>query len=191
MGIEPVSDLGHTVIAPYRCDAVSNCVADGHNCLHGLRREGKRFGTDDGLVEGQFDWGEFGETSAGGVGDGLGLVGMNFVGEADALHGEVEPLEGDEVEAGDVVECLMVSSHKLVELVLALKGEMPGVEPPVGVPSWPPPPVVAELRRMRGRHVVIVVQLVRLRQGRKAPPAPARCRSRRSRLRGRLARWTR
>jgi hypothetical protein len=41
------------------------------------------------------------------------LVGGYLVGEADALHGEVEPLRRDQVDAVQAGECLLVVGREL------------------------------------------------------------------------------
>jgi hypothetical protein len=70
------------------------------------------------------------------------LVGGDVGGVADALHGEVEPSTGDEVEAGVAGDFGLVGVDEVMDLVLAVEGDVPGVEAGSDLPAWSPPGAV-------------------------------------------------
>jgi hypothetical protein len=77
-------------------------------------------------------------------GDAVDVLVADLVGEAEALHGQVQPVERYRVQSGQskfVLQC----GDELMELRLMLEGDVPGVEAPVGSPAGPPVPVLGEL----------------------------------------------
>ncbi|GAA4567442.1 hypothetical protein [Planotetraspora kaengkrachanensis] len=73
-----------------------------------------------------------------------GLIG-DRVSEADSLHGEMEPGSWDEIEDWDGLQRFLIAINQSVQLGLAIKGKMAGVEVPSFLPAWSPPPVVLYL----------------------------------------------
>lgn len=111
MWLEPVAGLGYAILAPYGRDAVSDRVSNGYECLYGLWREGECFRTNDGLVKSQVYGWKLGKALTNGVSNCVDFIRWYPVGKANALHGEVEPAERDEVQARDVPERLLVGGQ--------------------------------------------------------------------------------
>ncbi|GII52825.1 hypothetical protein Pth03_12140 [Planotetraspora thailandica] len=70
------------------------------------------FGIQEWPVESQGHRLDRGETPLYGLGDGIYVI--DFVGETDALHREMEPFERDDVEAGQVVKRFLVCADEVV-----------------------------------------------------------------------------
>lgn len=118
--------------------------------VNGCWWQGDGLITDDGVVEREREGGHGRELAAHRCDDVVKLAGWELVGVADALDGEVQPLQGDGVEAGQWCEGRLVGAGELVELGGVFEGEVPGAHDAAGVPAWAGPPVVAEVFGVRG-----------------------------------------
>ena len=79
--------------------------------------------------------------------DPLGVAGADLVGEADRLHGQMQPHDRHEVQAPQVGQAGLVATDHPAQVRqstgdgLLAEGQVPGVLPPSGSPAGPPPPV--------------------------------------------------
>src|SRR6185437_7516379 len=86
-----VCGIGDVVGSPDIGDGFANLGSDGAHWLGRVGVKGDGFRADSDVVESQGWRLHCGESSAGSVDDGITVGVGYFVGEPDALHGDVEP----------------------------------------------------------------------------------------------------
>src|SRR5262249_51991221 len=77
--------------------------------------------------------------------DRCDLAFADQVGESDALHGQMQPPGGDQIQAAEPGERGLVIEDELLYAGLVFEGEVAGVEVASWCPARPPPPVVADV----------------------------------------------
>lgn len=82
---------------------------------------------------------------------------IDLVDESDALHRQVKPFVGDDVEHGLPFEDVAVSVGQNNDLRLVAEGYMPRIETRSYVPPRPPVPVVLHLVGVRAGHAYPLV----------------------------------
>jgi hypothetical protein len=77
--------------------------------------------------------------------NGIDVAGGNFIGEADALHGQVQPLGRYEIEARQPGEPGLRAHGKIAYRWQLGEGDVPGVHAAAHPPSRAPPPMIRDL----------------------------------------------
>jgi hypothetical protein len=135
----------HTVGSEHCRDGVPEVVADRQQGAGWRRVDGYGFGANDGRAEVEHERRLVGESSFRLVADGSRFIVGYLVGEPDSLSGQMEPLQGDDVEIPDAAKGFLIRRDVCAKRRGFGEREVPRVETAAYSPAWAPPPVVADV----------------------------------------------